>query len=221
MRVKKAGQWLAVCVLALAAACVAGLLWVQYRSGPYILTDASQAPHAQAAIVPGASILSSTTLSVVLEERVDEAIALYKAGKVQKILVTGDNATLAYDEVEPAGRYLRAHGVPPGDIFLDHAGFDTYSSMYRAKAVFGVSSALVVSQPFHLPRAVFLARALGIEAWGVPAGAGEPYVLNRLREAPATLKALWDVAVRRLPEYLGPSIPIEGSGTSTQPALPH
>lgn len=215
---KRLVAWLVLVALAAAVACAGLLLWVEYSTAPFIVA-AGAAPVAGVAIVPGASIISSTTLSVVLQERVDEAMALYNAGKVKKILVTGDNATLSYDEVEPAGRYLRAHGIPPQDIFLDHAGFDTYSSMFRAKAVFGVTSALIVSQPFHLPRAVFIARALGLSAWGVEAGAGEAYTFNRLREVPATLKALFDLAMHRLPQYLGPQIPIEGSGTSTQPAL--
>jgi SanA protein len=210
---------LSLFVLVAVVACAALLLWVQYSTAPFIVAGAA-APQAQAAIVPGASIISSSTLSAVLRERAVGALALYDAGMVKKILVTGDNAALSYDEVEPVGKYLEAHGVPARDVFLDHAGFDTYSSMYRAKAVFGVSSALIVSQPFHLPRAVFIARALGIDARGVEAGAGEPYVFNQLREIPATLKALFDLAVRRVPQYLGPTIPIEGSGTSTQPALP-
>ena len=201
-----------------AALCATALLWVVWQSHPYIYANAQDVPTTQAAIVPGASIVDGA-LSQVLRERADEAILLYSAGKVQKILVSGDNATLSYDEVDPVAKYMESRGIPAQNIFLDHAGFDTYSSMYRAKVIFGVTSATVVSQPFHLPRAVFIARELGIQAYGVDASQGEWFVANWLREAPATVKALYDLAVHRVPEYLGPQIPITGTGTSTQPAL--
>src|SRR6185295_18531017 len=96
-------------------------------------------------------------------------IELYKAGTVSKILVSGDNSTVSHNEVNPVRDYLLASGIPDRDIFLDHAGFDTYSTMYRARDIFGVASILIATQSFHLPRAVFIARALGVDAYGVDA----------------------------------------------------
>ena len=173
-------------------------------------------PTTQAALVLGASVTSAGVLSAVLQERADVAVYLYKAHKVEKILVTGDDSTLTYNEVYPTGLYLQAAGIPQKDIFLDYAGFDTYSSMYRARDVFQVSSLVVVSQRFHLPRALFIARALGLVAYGVDAGApSELYFANSLREILASVKAVGDVLLGRVPKYLGMQFPITGSGAPT------
>ncbi len=182
---------------------------------PYIYAAVDQAPTTQVAMILGASVLPNEQLSGVLQERVDKAIELYQARKVSKILMTGDNSTLSHNEVEPVRRYLLAAGVAPQDIFLDHAGFDTYSSMYRARDVFDVTSVTIVTQPFHLPRAVYIARSLGLSAVGVEAGSGESYFYNTLREVPASIKAGLDLMLYRIPEYLGPQFPITGTGTTT------
>lgn len=200
-----------------ALACGVGILFSIYlKTHGLLYQSVAAAPTAQTAIVLGASIRSNGTLSPVLQERADTAYALYVAKKVSKILVSGDNSTLQYDEVYPVGKYLLAKGIPKEDIFLDYAGFDTYSSMYRAQKVFDVSSAIVVSQRFHLPRALFIARALGLTAVGVDAsGPGEYYLLNALREIPASFKAVFDVFSRRVPKYVGQEFPIAGSGVVT------
>lgn len=205
--------------LAIATGCliIAIFLWMQWRSEPYIYKDDTAVPSAQVALVLGASVLGAHTLSPVLEQRANEALVLYQMGKVKKILVTGDNASTTYNEVDPVGKYLLASGVPKEDIFLDHAGFDTYSSLYRARDVFDVSTVIIVSQSFHLSRAIFIARSLGLEAYGVPADRGERYASNSLREIPASIKAALDVLFARIPKYLGPSIPVGGSGISTWP----
>jgi SanA protein len=180
----------------------------------YIYPTVASVPHAQAALVLGASV-SHGKPSPILGERADSAIALYEAGKVAKILVTGDNGQLSHDEVTPVRNYLLQAGVPAGDIFLDHAGFDTYSSMYRAKAVFEARSVIVVTQDFHLPRALFIARRLGLDAYGVVAQGGERSLYDYMREVPASLKALADILLRREPKYLGEPIPLSGDGSTT------
>lgn len=179
---------------------------------PYLYSSDTGLPKTTVAIVLGASVEDNEP-SPILAERANAAIQLFEDGKVSKILVTGDNATTNYNEVNPVQRYLLAAGIPPQDIFLDHAGFDTYSSMYRAKAIFDATSAVVVTQDFHLPRAVFTARALGIEAYGYDAGAGS--IWDYLREIPASAKALWDIATHRVPEYLGQQYPLTGDGQAT------
>lgn len=205
-----------IATLALAAliALLIPVLFVRFSTGAFTYTSVDDSPKTEVAIVLGASV-SGGAPSPVLAARADEAIALYNRGKVAKILVTGDNGALSHDEVTPVRKYLLAAGIPARDIFLDHAGFDTYSSMYRAREVFGVRTAAIVTQDFHMPRALFVARALGIDAIGVVAPQRRASVFEYLREIPASWKALIDLIVRRQPKYLGPVIPISGDGQGT------
>jgi SanA protein len=180
---------------------------------PFTYTSIAQVPTTEVAVILGASVVNGKP-SAILAARTDMAIALYKIGKVSKILITGDNGALNHDEVTPVRRYLMNAGIPDDDIFLDHAGFDTYSSMYRARDVFDAQSMTIVTQDFHLPRALFIARHLGITAYGVVAdGQGKPF--DYLREIPASNKALLDILVRRTPKFLGAQFPLTLSGTST------
>lgn len=173
-------------------------------------------PKMQVALVLGASVRTNGTLSVVLQERADAAIRLYNMHAVSKILVSGDNSGIAHNEVYPVGKYLVSHGIPVADIFLDYAGFDTYSSMYRAKNIFGVTSMVITTQRFHLPRALYIARALGIDAVGLDASlSGDHYLTNALREIPATNKAIFDLSIGRIPQYLGPTFFVTGDGSAT------
>jgi SanA protein len=191
------------------------LEYIDISTAAFIYNNLQLPPREEVALVPGASVGSNGTLSAVLKERADKAAELYKDGIVSKILVTGDNSTLQYDEVYPVGKYLLARGISEQDIFLDYAGFDTYSSMYRAKYVFDAGTVLIVSQAYHLPRAVFIARSLGLDAYGVDASHGEKYILYSLREIPAYMKALFDLLVHRVPEYLGGPFPVSGDGRDT------
>lgn len=178
----------------------------------YIYTDATIAPHAEVALVLGASLAQDGKPAPIFTDRMDSAVALYKAGKVPKILVSGDNSTVAHNEVNPARLYLISNGIPDEDIFLDHAGFDTYSSLYRARAIFGVSSVLITTQSFHLSRALFIARGLGMTAYGVDTDVGYILPRNYVREVFAREKALIDLVIGRKPKYLGDAIPIHGDG---------
>lgn len=180
----------------------------------YLYTDIENVPKTDAALVLGASVRRGEP-SPVLEERAYMAAELYRAGKVSKILVTGDNSALSHDEVTPVRKYLIAAGIPAPDIFLDHAGFDTYSSMYRAHAVFEANSVTVVTQDFHLPRAVYLARRMGIDAYGMRAEPSGVSIKNYLREVPASANALYELLIHREPKYLGDKIPLTGDGART------
>ncbi len=190
------------------------VLVVRFATQDDVYANPDDVPRTDVAIVLGASV-SDGMPSPILAARADEAIELYLKGKVRKILVTGDNGALSHDEVTPVRKYLLAAGIPAEDIFLDHAGFDTYSSMYRARAVFEVKSATIVTQDFHMPRAVLVARSLGIAAYGVVALGSRADIFEYLREIPASWKALVDLALRRVPKYLGPVIPIDGDGQPT------
>jgi SanA protein len=187
--------------------------FIQVFTTPYIGKSDSMdsLPKADAAIVLGAAVLNDGTLSLILKDRADTAIALYTKNLVKVILVTGDNGSSYHNEVNPTREYLLSKGIPSGAIFLDHAGFDTYSSMYRARDVFLVSSAIIATQPFHLPRAVFIARSLGIKAYGIPSDQHTYSIKNNMREFLADVKSVLDILSKRKPEYLGTQIPISGS----------
>lgn len=206
-------RYLVILLLILIALVVATPVAMRYAMQPYLYTDVEDVPHAQVAIVLGASVYRGKP-SPVLERRAARAVELYRAGKVDKILVTGDNGALTHDEVTPVRKYLSEAGIPDKDIFLDHAGFDTYSSMYRARAVFLASSATVVTQDFHLPRSLYIARMLGIDARGLLAS-GDGSEKDHAREIPASVKAVLDVALGRVPKYLGDAFPLDGDGSAT------
>jgi SanA protein len=148
----------------------------------------------------------------VLRDRVATAANLYFSGKVQKLLMSGDNTTPYYNEPAAMRQYALELGVPDDDIVLDYAGRRTYDTCYRAKAIFGVENALVVTQMFHLPRALYTCRAMGVEVDGVPADMREyrrrSLVWWNLRELPATLTMLLEVHVTRPLPVLGTPEPI-------------
>lgn len=181
------------------------------------IVDASNAPYVQAVIVPGASVLRSGKPSDVLEDRLLTALALYRAGKVDKFLLSGDHGRDGYDEVNAMRAYVLAEGVPADDIFLDHAGFDTYDTMYRAQAIFGVATALVATQGYHLPRALYIGANLGMDVYGV-AAERRAYVKDEefaFRERFANVKAYVDVLRGAKPTYGGETFAITGDGTLT------
>lgn len=186
-------------------------LWIDSRSHP-LTFSVETAPTSRVAIVFGARVLPDGRLSSMLRDRVDTAVELYKQGKVQKLLLSGDHSTLHYNEPDAMVAYAVARGVPLADIQPDYAGLRTYDTCYRAQAIFGVESALLVTQEFHLPRALFTCNALGLQAQGVVADQRvyHPRALawSEMREIPATLVALMDVVRRKLPTVLGEPIPL-------------
>ncbi len=167
-------------------------------------------PHERVALVFGAGIRSDGRLTRVLADRVEAAVELYQAGRVQKLLFSGDNSSSYYDEVSAMRRYALERGIPPEDITLDYAGFSTYESCYRAQAIFGVQQAILVTQRYHLPRALYTCQHLGVEAVGYGVddwGVYPDIVMSRfvVRESLATLKALWQLHITHpQPTFLGP-----------------
>lgn len=193
--------------------------WVESSTEAFIFNNVDEAPPAQAAIVLGARVYPNGHPSPVLADRLLTGVALYRAGKVRKLLLSGDHGQLEYDEVNAMRDYVRSLGVPARDIFMDHAGFSTYETMFRARDVFGLRDAVVVTQGFHLPRAVFIARRLGLDAAGVTADrrryVGEEYL--RYRDALARAKDVIQLYVlKSRPTFLGPAIPITGDGRATE-----
>ena len=183
-------------------------------------TDPQAVPHAQAALVLGALVQPDGRPSAMLEDRIRAAAALYRAGRVDRVLASGDHGRPDYDEVNAMRRELVALGVPDSDVFTDHAGFATLDSVVRARKVFNVHSVVVVTQPFHMPRALWLARRAGLTAYGLEAGAGTSYgskgTASRVREVFARTKAFGDILTGAQPKFLGPRIDIAGSAEASR-----
>ena len=176
------------------------------------LYSVEEAPEKRVAIVFGAGLWRDGTPGLVLRDRVETAADLYFAGKVEKLLMSGDNRFVYYNEPEAMRQYALKLGVPDEAIVLDYAGRRTYDTCYRASAIFGVKEAILVTQRFHLARALYTCNQLGVPAVGV---AADHYRYRRsamaywqLRETGATLAALWDVHIARPLPVLGNPEPI-------------
>ena len=186
----------------------------------YVYTDINSIPPKTNVMVLGAQI-RGRTLSPILQDRVDGGIALLQSGKGGKLLLSGDHGQIYYDEVNAMRLYVLANApdIPHEDIFMDHAGFTTWDSMYRARDVFEVKELLIVTQQFHISRAVCMARSLGIDAVGL--GLAEERFSGRslrswkVREYFARIKALYSIVFNIKPKYLGDRIPITGDGRDT------
>ena len=170
------------------------------------------APSERVAVVFGAGLRRDGTPTPILRDRVETAADLYFSGKVEKILMSGDNRFLEYNEPESMRQYALSLGVPDEVIVLDYAGRRTYDTCYRAKAIFGVENTLLVTQKFHLPRALFICNALGIKAVGVEASnrrywRGSLFIWN-FREQLATVGAFLDVYISNPTPVLGDPEPI-------------
>jgi SanA protein len=184
----------------------------------------SELPHSQAAIVPGAQVNPDGTMSSMLADRVDRTVKLWRAGKVDRILVSGDHGQWRYDEPDTMREALVRAGVPGRVIFTDHAGFNTRATMVRAKRIFDVQSAIVVTQGFHMDRSLYLAKEAGIpEIHGLTSdlhGYGQKKLESGVREIFARVKAISDTAIDA-GVMGGPQIPITGDGrTSWGPKPP-
>jgi SanA protein len=193
------------------ALVVALRVWVHGRTAGRIYANAGDARPAPVALVLGAGLWRDGSPTPALYDRVATAVDLYKSGKVKKLLMSGDNRFVNYNEPAAMKTLAERLGVPAEDIVLDYAGRRTYDSCYRARAIFGVQQAIVVSQRFHLDRALFLCDALGVQATGVVADRREyaTYRWWEMREVLATAAAWWDVNIRRPVPVLGDKLPIQ------------
>ncbi|APG61343.1 hypothetical protein LPB144_01435 [Christiangramia salexigens] len=169
-----------------------------------IYRETSTLPEANTVIILGASVHADGKLSPILKDRVDTAIRLFEAGKVKNFLVTGDHRSDDYNEVAAMVNYLEKKGIADSLITADHAGLDTYDSMYRAGKLFGVDNAVVVTQAFHLPRTLYIASKLNLDYTGFTADQRAYTTEYRLkqREKLANFKALWEVLLKKKPTTL-------------------
>ena len=200
---------LALGAAALVSAVAAVNVYVALSTSGVRHGSVADAPAKPVALVFGAGLDPDGAPSGMLADRLDAAIDLYRRSRVHKLLLSGDNGSAYYNEVGAMARYVSAHGVPAKVVTLDYAGFNTYASCYRARAIFGVRSAILVTQRYHLPRAAYLCRSFGIDV----AGVGTPdwgRVSNgmmlhfALREYLATVLASWEINVTHpKPKFLG------------------
>lgn len=187
-------------------------LGIAHTVRDYIYSRVEDVPPYPVALVLGAGLWADGSLTPVLADRVATAADLYHAGKVQKLLFSGDNRFVNYNEPRAMMNYALQLGVPEEDIVLDYAGRRTYDSCYRAREIFGVERAIVVTQRFHVPRALYLCRNLGVDAVAILADR-QDYSIRRFRwetrEYLALALAWWDINVRHPVPVLGEPLPIE------------
>ena len=203
------------CVLVVAATNAVTVLATKDR---IVSAEAAASFGADAIVVLGASVYADGTPSGILQDRLDDGIALYFAGAAPKIIMSGDNSTVSYNEVKAMKDYAVAQGVPSEDVFCDHAGFSTYESMYRAKHVFGAERIVVATQTYHLYRALYAAGGLGLEAVGVPSDYREyaHQLQYDVREIPARTKDFFKTLLRVPSTFVGDPISLDQSGDVTE-----
>jgi vancomycin permeability regulator SanA len=168
-------------------------------------------------LVLGCLVKADGTPSDMLYDRISVGVTLYQNGTSQKLLMSGDHGQKEYDEVNTMKTCAIDAGVPSEDVFMDHAGFSTYESVYRAKEIFGAKKIVIVTQEYHLHRALYVANALGMEAYGVSADLrGYSGQTKRdVREILARIKDMWYALVKPEPTYLGEPISLDQSGDVT------
>lgn len=180
-------------------------------------SDASQLSDIDCIIVLGCQVKSDGTPSVMLADRIRRGIELYELGCAPKILMSGDHGRYVYNEVGPMRQFALDKGVPSEDIFMDHAGFSTYESIYRVKEIFGAKKILIVTQQYHLYRALYIAEQFGIDAYGVSSDyhtyGGQ--ASQNVREFLARIKDFFMSIFKPKPTYLGEKISLLGDGNVT------
>ncbi len=208
---------LAVVVAVVAVFAITNVVTIVGSKGSIVTAEKAGIGNADAIVVLGASVLPDGTPSGILTDRLDDGIALYFAGVAPKIIMSGDNGTASYNEVKAMKQYAIAQGVPSQDIFCDHAGFSTYESMYRAKYVFGCERIVVTTQTYHLYRALWSAKSLGMQAEGVPSDYREyqKQLQYDIREIPARTKDFFKALFRVPSTYVGEAISLDQSGDVT------
>lgn len=187
--------------------------------GTQYIYSADDVPATDTILILGAYVLPDGTLSTMLKDRVMTGYELYSNGKAPKIIVSGDHGRQEYDEVNTMKDFIKNEGVDGQDIFMDHAGFSTYESLYRARDIFQVKKVIIVTQRYHLMRAVFIARELGLQAYGVASDRhdyGPVMTSYEIREMAARNKDfLMARYIKPQPTFLGEAIPVFGDGGAT------
>lgn len=208
-----------ICILlALSVSVLVIDKYVEQRGIEFIVGP-KDVPKADAILVLGAYVTPDGIVSPMLNDRLTVAQELYQMGKAKKLIVSGDHGRKDYDEVNAMKKFLMDKGISDQDIFMDHAGFSTYESLYRVRDIFQTKKVIIVTQEYHLMRAVFIARELGIEAYGVASDLHDYGLVMgqyKVREIAARNKDfLMAKIIKPKPTFLGEAIPVFGDGRAT------
>lgn len=211
----------AIALLALiggiAALCINGYVVASTKGQILTPEEAASLTGVDCILVLGCRVYDDGTPSAMLHDRLRQGVELYQAGAAPKLLMSGDHGQTDYDEVNAMKQFAVEAGIASSDVFMDHAGFSTYESAYRAKEIFGAEKIIIVTQRYHLHRALYIARRLGLEAYGVAADyrsyAGQ--FMREIREILARNKDFFTAIFLPEPTYLGEKIPVSGDGDIT------
>ncbi len=217
---------LKIALICLICLCILGGLSVLGINGIVVATtagrilspeDAAKLTDVDCILVLGCGVWNGNTPSHMLADRLERSIELFEANAAPKLLMTGDHGRADYNEVSVMKQYAIDAGIPSSDIFMDHAGFSTYDSLYRARDVFCAERIIIISQEYHLYRALYIAESLGLEAYGVSADyrSYSGQINRELREILARCKDFAMGIFQPEPTYLGDQIPVSGSGDAT------
>ncbi len=206
-----------LCILGLGVVFGISNYMEQHTEGRILSLEEARKLDVDCILVLGCRVHEDGSPSLMLADRLEKGIELYESGASARLLMSGDHGRSEYDEVNTMKAFAVEQGVPSEAVFMDHAGFSTYDSIYRARDVFQAEKIIVVSQEYHLSRALYIAERLGIDAYGVAAAdisyRGEAY--RNLREAAARGKDFLLAWVQPQPKYLGEAVPVSGNGDLT------
>ena len=224
MKINLKKVFIKVIVIGICLAVLCGLIclginiYVRSVVSSRILTvEEASSLDADCILVLGSGIKLDGTPGKVLTDRLEKSLVLYENGAAPKLLMSGDHGRINYDEVNAMKNYAKERGVSSEDVFMDHAGFSTYESMYRAAAIFRVEKTVIVTQKYHLYRSVYNALSMGIDAYGVASDL-ESYrgsFSREIREFLAIAKDFIYCIFKPKPTYLGEEIPVSGNGDLT------
>lgn len=226
MKTRKLRHLLLICLIAALGLCLLGAgivfgidAYVLHSTSAQMLTtqEAALLEDVDCILVLGCKVHSDGAPSAMLEDRLRRGVELFHAGAAPKLLMSGDHGTMTYNEVQSMKQYAIDHEIPSSDIFMDHAGFSTYESIYRARDIFQAKKIIIVTQEYHLHRALYIAAALGIEAYGVDADyrSYSGQTARDIREILARNKDFFTSIFQPEPTYLGEAIPIWSNGDLT------
>lgn len=216
----KTGMICLLCLCLVGGFAALGINWyVKYTVNDRLISpqEASGVADVDCIVVLGCQVKADGTPSHMLEDRLRRGVELYELGAAPKLLMSGDHGQQEYDEVATMKQFAMDAGVPSEDVFKDHAGFSTYESVYRAKEIFAADKIIIVTQEYHLYRALYIAQQLGVEAYGVACDyrtySGQ--TMRDIREILARVKDFGLTVLKPEPTYLGDVIPVSGDGNIT------
>ena len=213
---KKIIKYIIIIMLLIIVTLLSINIYVKLSTKKRIINDYTNLNNIDCILILGAGVKNNRP-SLMLEDRLQKGLELYNNSVSNKIIVSGDHGRKDYDEVNIMKEYLTQNNVFSSDIFMDHAGFSTYDSIYRAKEIFKAKKIVIVSQEYHLYRALFIADKLGLEAYGIKAQPKEYYgdAYREIREIIARIKDYFKAVIKPKPTYLGEAIPVSGDGNTT------